>query len=74
MNNTNNRGYFNSAQALADYAEILLHIKKTHDATYSPVIVVGGSYGGGKLSTRLNLCQLCGLSIHLNAEVVCMIN
>ncbi|XP_024035132.1 lysosomal Pro-X carboxypeptidase [Citrus clementina] len=54
LNNTNNRGYFNSAQALADYAEILLHIKKTHDATYSPVIVVGGSYGG-ELATWFRL-------------------
>ncbi|KAH9660401.1 prolylcarboxypeptidase-like protein [Citrus sinensis] len=54
LNNTNNRGYFNSAQALADYAEILLHIKKTHDATYSPAIVVGGSYGG-ELATWFRL-------------------
>ncbi|XP_050210143.1 uncharacterized protein LOC126660614 [Mercurialis annua] len=40
------RGYFSSAQALADYAEILLHIKKQLSADTSPIIVVGGSYGG----------------------------
>lgn len=40
------RGYFNSAQALADYAEILVHLKKKLHAHTSPIIVVGGSYGG----------------------------
>ncbi|PWA93096.1 serine carboxypeptidase S28 family protein [Artemisia annua] len=40
------RGYFNSAQALADYAEILVHLKKKLHAHKSPIIVVGGSYGG----------------------------
>ncbi|KAI3695577.1 hypothetical protein L1987_78575 [Smallanthus sonchifolius] len=40
------RGYFNSAQALADYAELLLHIKNKLDAHNSPIIVIGGSYGG----------------------------
>ena len=34
---------------LADYAEILLHIKKTLSAEMSPIIVVGASYGGSKL-------------------------
>ncbi|KAF5446236.1 hypothetical protein F2P56_031877 [Juglans regia] len=40
------RGYFNSAQALADHAEIILHLKKNLSAEASPVIVCGGSYGG----------------------------
>ncbi|XP_071909648.1 uncharacterized protein [Coffea arabica] len=40
------RGYFNSAQALADYAEVLLHVKHKFSAQNSPIIVVGGSYGG----------------------------
>ncbi|XP_065867759.1 uncharacterized protein [Euphorbia lathyris] len=46
MRNADKRGYFNSAQALADYAEIILHIKRTLDATQSPVIVIGKAYGG----------------------------
>ncbi|KAG4129534.1 hypothetical protein ERO13_D09G086800v2 [Gossypium hirsutum] len=44
--NASTLGYFNSAQAIADYAEIIMHIKNEHRAFYSPVIVVGGSYGG----------------------------
>ncbi|EOA19576.1 hypothetical protein CARUB_v10002667mg [Capsella rubella] len=39
-------GYLNTAQALADYALILLHIKESYSAHHSPVIVIGGSYGG----------------------------
>ncbi|KAG6436126.1 hypothetical protein SASPL_101010 [Salvia splendens] len=46
MKNETTRGYFNSAQAIADYAEIVLHVKKKYSARNSPVIVVGGSYGG----------------------------
>ncbi|KAK9056045.1 hypothetical protein SSX86_027132 [Deinandra increscens subsp. villosa] len=46
VNNKTIRGYFNSAQALADYAELLLHIKEKLHAHNSPVIVIGGSYGG----------------------------
>nr|GLL33997.1 lysosomal Pro-X carboxypeptidase-like [Ipomoea trifida] len=46
MNDETTRGYFNSAQALADYAEILLYIKKEYSAHDCPIIVVGGSYGG----------------------------
>ncbi|KAH0716353.1 hypothetical protein KY284_009258 [Solanum tuberosum] len=40
------RGYFNSAQAIADYAELLSHIKEKYSAKNSPIIVIGGSYGG----------------------------
>jgi lysosomal Pro-X carboxypeptidase len=40
------RGYFSSAQALPDYAEVLLHIKKKYPADSTPVMVFGGSYGG----------------------------
>ncbi|XP_057458054.1 uncharacterized protein LOC130748827 [Lotus japonicus] len=50
----NTLGYFNSAQAIADYAAILIHIKKTLHAPNSPVIVVGGSYGG-ELATWFRL-------------------
>ncbi|KAH7542072.1 hypothetical protein FEM48_Zijuj02G0034600 [Ziziphus jujuba var. spinosa] len=46
LRNASTLGYFNSAQAIADYAAILLHLKKKLDAQYSPIIVIGGSYGG----------------------------
>ncbi|RDX90540.1 Lysosomal Pro-X carboxypeptidase, partial [Mucuna pruriens] len=46
LKNANTIGYFNSAQAIADYAAVLIHIKKTLHAPKSPVIVIGGSYGG----------------------------
>ena len=48
MKNASTLGYFNSAQAIADYADVLLHIKKKYSAERSPSIVVGGSYGGSK--------------------------
>ncbi|KAL7173798.1 hypothetical protein ACSBR2_033122 [Camellia fascicularis] len=41
-----NRGYFNSAQAVADYAEVILYLKETLFAHNSPVVVIGASYGG----------------------------
>ncbi|BBH05067.1 Serine carboxypeptidase S28 family protein [Prunus dulcis] len=44
--NADTLGYFNSAQALADYAEVLIHVKKKLHAQHSPVIVIGASYGG----------------------------
>ncbi|XP_030455244.1 uncharacterized protein LOC115676455 [Syzygium oleosum] len=46
LNDANVRGYFSSAQALADYAAIIIHVKQNLKARSSPVIVVGGSYGG----------------------------
>ncbi|PKH69382.1 hypothetical protein CRG98_050140, partial [Punica granatum] len=46
LNNPDARGYFNSAQALADYATIITYVKRKLDAHKSPVIVVGASYGG----------------------------
>jgi len=40
-------GYLSSEQALADYAELISHIKETVPGTAdSPVIAFGGSYGG----------------------------
>jgi lysosomal Pro-X carboxypeptidase len=48
LKNASTRGYFNSAQAIADYAAVLLHVKKNLSAEYSPVIAIGGSYGGSK--------------------------
>ncbi|XP_031401896.1 lysosomal Pro-X carboxypeptidase-like [Punica granatum] len=46
LNNSNTRGHFNSAQTLADYAEVIIHVKRMLNAQKSPVIVMGGSYGG----------------------------
>ncbi|KAI4322347.1 hypothetical protein L6164_022051 [Bauhinia variegata] len=46
LKNASTIGYFNSAQAIADYAEVIIHIKKKFHAQNSPVIVIGGSYGG----------------------------
>ncbi|KZV14199.1 hypothetical protein F511_44224 [Dorcoceras hygrometricum] len=46
VQNDTKRGYFNSAQAIADYAQVLLHVKEQFSAHISPIIVVGGSYGG----------------------------
>ncbi|KAH9660407.1 prolylcarboxypeptidase-like protein [Citrus sinensis] len=46
LKNSSTLGYFNSAQAVTDYAEILLYIKEKFNARHSPVIVIGGSYGG----------------------------
>ena len=48
LKNESIRGYFNSAQAIADYAAVLLHINKNLSAENSPIIVIGGSYGGSK--------------------------
>ncbi|KAF8034742.1 hypothetical protein BT93_C0910 [Corymbia citriodora subsp. variegata] len=46
LEDANIRGYFSSAQALADYAAIIMHVKHKLKARNSPVIVVGASYGG----------------------------
>ncbi|WCJ41673.1 Lysosomal Pro-X carboxypeptidase [Euphorbia peplus] len=46
LRNASSLGYLNSAQAIADYAAIILHVKKKYSAENSPVIVFGGSYGG----------------------------
>lgn len=46
-NETKTLGYLSSEQALADYAKLIYELKNTiYDAKYSPVIVLGGSYGG----------------------------
>ncbi|CAK9150487.1 unnamed protein product [Ilex paraguariensis] len=46
MKNHNIRGYFSSVQAITDYAEVLMYLKKTLSTPNSPIIVIGGSYGG----------------------------
>lgn len=46
LKNASTLGYLNAAQALADYAAILLHVKEKYSTNHSPIIVIGGSYGG----------------------------
>lgn len=53
LRNASTLGYLSSAQAIADYAAILLHIKKKLSAHDSPIIVIGGSYGGSKYLSEL---------------------
>ncbi|XP_057864856.2 uncharacterized protein LOC131072639 [Cryptomeria japonica] len=44
--NASTKGYFTSTQALADYATVIVDLKKTLKAENCPVVVFGGSYGG----------------------------
>ncbi|KAI5425384.1 uncharacterized protein LOC127125605 [Lathyrus oleraceus] len=44
--NSTTLGYLSSTQALADYATLIIDLKKNLSATHSPVVVFGGSYGG----------------------------
>ncbi|KAK9684783.1 hypothetical protein RND81_10G232200 [Saponaria officinalis] len=46
MMDTEVRGCFTSAQALADFADVILSLKLNFSITNSPVIVMGGSYSG----------------------------
>ncbi|CAN8301032.1 unnamed protein product [Cochlearia groenlandica] len=46
LKNASTLGYLNAAQTLADYAAILLHVKEKYSTKHSPIIVIGGSYGG----------------------------
>ena len=62
LKNASTLGYLNAAQALADYAAILMHVKEKYSAKHSPIIVVGGSYGGSK---SMLLCGLTNLIISL---------
>ncbi|CAL5389183.1 unnamed protein product [Camellia sinensis] len=45
-NNTSTLGYLSSTQALADYATLIIDLKKNLSAIDSPVVFFGGSYGG----------------------------
>ncbi|KAM1948055.1 hypothetical protein ACFX15_008294 [Malus domestica] len=44
--NATTLGYLSSTEALADYASLIIDLKKNLSATDSPVVVFGGSYGG----------------------------
>ncbi|XP_021289471.1 lysosomal Pro-X carboxypeptidase-like [Herrania umbratica] len=44
--NASTVGYLTSTQALADYATLIIDLKKNLTAVDSPVVVFGGSYGG----------------------------
>ncbi|XP_077235670.1 uncharacterized protein LOC143877487 isoform X2 [Tasmannia lanceolata] len=44
--NASTLGYLSSTQALADYATLIIDLKKNLSAEGSPVVVLGGSYGG----------------------------
>lgn len=44
--NSSTLGYLSSTQALADYAALIIDLKKNLTAEDSPVVVFGGSYGG----------------------------
>ncbi|TKY61954.1 Lysosomal Pro-X carboxypeptidase [Spatholobus suberectus] len=44
--NASTLGYLTSTQALADYATLIIDLKKNLSANDSPVVVFGGSYGG----------------------------
>ncbi|XP_057506260.1 uncharacterized protein LOC130789503 isoform X2 [Actinidia eriantha] len=44
--NASTLGYLSSTQALADYATLIIDLKKNLSAPDSPVVVFGGSYGG----------------------------
>ncbi|CAM8898075.1 unnamed protein product [Rhodiola kirilowii] len=44
--NASTLGYLNSAQALADIADIIISVKTNYSAHDAPVIVFGGSYAG----------------------------
>ncbi|CAE6115530.1 unnamed protein product [Arabidopsis arenosa] len=66
LKNAKTLGYLNAAQALADYAGILLHIKEAYSAKHSPVIVIGGSYGGTQYNNNpdsvASLCEAINTS------------
>lgn len=61
--NTSTLGYFTSEQALADYAQIIVDLKKNMSAENSPVIAIGASYGGRKFDFIYSACFMVSLEI-----------
>lgn len=60
--NASTLGYLSSTQALADYATLIIDLKKNLTATDSPVVVFGGSYGGSMTLSD----SICPLSLLIN--------
>ncbi|KAF7147979.1 hypothetical protein RHSIM_Rhsim03G0069400 [Rhododendron simsii] len=54
--NTSTLGYLSSTQALADYATLIIDLKKNLSAPDSPVVVFGGSYGGSQVRSESENC------------------
>lgn len=51
--NASTLGYLSSEQALADYATLIVDLKRNLSAGNSSVVVFGGSYGGSELVLSL---------------------
>ena len=65
LENATIRGYFNSAQAIADYAELIINLKKNLSADSSPVIMVRGSYSGSKTLMKIRNVNLTQTKLHI---------
>lgn len=47
--------YLTTEQAIADFATLIIDLKRNMSAEDSPVVLFGGSYGGSKILTSLFL-------------------
>lgn len=61
--NPSTLGYLSSEQALADYATLIVDLKRNLTAEESSVIVFGGSYGGSKSLNLISLEPLSSFSL-----------